>query len=357
VSWSVPYLVLGRILQFLILLARGDRAKEVEILVLRHQVAVLRRRVNRPDLGDGDRVVLAALSRLLPRRSWGIFFVTPATLLRWHRNLVDRKWTYPRKRPGRPSTRKDIRDAVLRLARENPAWGYQRISGELAGTGIHVPPSTVRDILKRAALDPAPRRSGPSWSEFLKAQAEGIIACDLFHVDTAFLKRIYVLFFIEHSTRTIHIMGATTNPTGAWAAQQARNLLMDLGERAEAIKFLIRDRDAKFTSVFDEVFAAVGARVIKTPVRSPRANAIAERWIGSVRRECTDRILIYDQRHLRKVLAQYERHYNSHRPHRARDRRPPQPPPPVMAPTSVDQIRLKRHQVVDGLINEYKNAA
>ena len=207
--------------------------KEVEILVLRHQVAVLCRRVNRPDLGDGDRVVLAALSRLLPRRSWGIFFVTPATLLRWHRNLVDRKWTYPRKRPGRPSTRKDIREAVLRLARENPTWGYQRISGELAGTGIHVPPSTVRDILKRAALDPAPRRSGPSWSEFLKAQAEGIIACDLFHVNTAFLKRIYVLFFIEHSTRTAHIMGATTNPTGAWAAQQARNLLMDLGERAE----------------------------------------------------------------------------------------------------------------------------
>ena len=256
-----------------------------------------------------------------------------------------------------PPTRKDIRDAVLRLARENPTWGYQRISGELAGTGIHVPPSTVRDIPKRAALDPAPRRSGPSWSEFLKAQAEGIIACDLFHVNTAFLKRIYVLFFIEHSTRTIHIIGATTNPTGAWVAQQARNLLMDLGERAEAIKFLIRDRDAKFTSVFDEVFAALGARVIKAPIRSPRANAIAERWIGSVRRECTDRILIYDQRDLRKVLAQYERHYNSHRPYRARDRRPPQPPPPVMAPTSLDQIRLKRHQVVDGLVNEYKNAA
>ena len=215
----------------------------------------------------------------------------------------------------------------------------------------------MRDILKQACLDPAPRRSGPSWSQFLKAQAEGILACDLFHVDTVFLKRIYVLFFIEHASRTIHLMGATTNPTGAWVAQQARNLLMDLGQRAEAIKFLIRDRDAKFTSVFDEVFAAPGARVIKTPVRSPRANAITERWVGSVRRECTDRILIYDQRHLRKVLAQYERHYNSHRPHRARDRRPPQPPPPVMAPTDLDQIRLKRHEVVDGLINGYKNAA
>jgi putative transposase len=157
-------------------------------------------------------VLLAALSRLLPRRSWSIFFVTPATLLRWHRDLVARKWTYPRKRPGRPSTRKDIRDAVLRLARENPTWGYQRISGELAGAGIRVPPSTVRDILKQARLDPAPRRSGPSWSQFLKAQAEGILACDLFHVDTVFLKRIYVPFFIEHASRTIHITGATTNP-------------------------------------------------------------------------------------------------------------------------------------------------
>jgi putative transposase len=177
-----------------------------------------------------------------------------------------------------------------------------------------VPPSTVRDILKRAGLDPAPRRSGPSWSEFLKAQAEGILACDLFHVDTVFLKRIYVLFVIEHATRTIHIMSATASPTGAWVAQQARNLLMDLGQRAEAITFLIRDRDAKFIGVFVEVFAALGAGVIKTPVRWPRANAIAERWVGSVRRECTDRILIYDQRHLRNVLAQYERHYNHHRP-------------------------------------------
>ena len=356
-SWSVPYLFFGRILQFLILLGRGDRAKEVEILVLRHQVAVLRRRVNRPDLGDGAGVLLAALSRLLPRRSWSTSFVTPATLLRWHRDLVGRNWTYPRKPPGRPSTRKDIGDAVLRLARENPAWGYQRISGELAGAGIRVPPSTVRDILSRAGLDPAPRRSGPSWSEFLKAQAEGILACDLFHVDTVFLNRIYVLFVIEHATRTIHIMGATASPTGAWVAQQARNLLMDLGERTEAIKFLIRDRDAKFTSVFDEVFTAAGVRVIKTPVRSPRANAIAERWVGSVRRECTDRILIYDQRHLRKVLAQYERHYNHHRPHRARDRRPPRPHPPVIVPTGLGQVRLKRHEAVDGLINEYKNAA
>jgi putative transposase len=222
VLWSFFYLVLSRVFQFLVLLGRGDRAKEIEILALRHQVAVLRRQVHRPDLNDGDRLLLAVLSRHLPRRSWKVFFVTPATLLRWHRDLVARKWTYPRKRSGRPSTRKDIRDAVLRLARENPGWGYQRISGELAGAGIRVSPSTVRDILKRAGLDPAPRRAGPSWGQFLKAQAEGILVCDLFGVDTVLLKQLYVLFFIEHATRTVHIMGVTTNPTGAWVAQQAR---------------------------------------------------------------------------------------------------------------------------------------
>ena len=212
--WSLLYLVLCRIFQLLVMLGRGDRAKEIEILALRHQVAVLRRQVNRPDLNDRDRVLLAALSRLLPRPSWNVFFVTPATLLRWHRNLIARTWTYPRKRPGRPSTRADIRAAVLRLARENPTWGYQRVSGELAGAGIGVPPGTVRDILKRAGLDPAPRRDGPAWGQFLKAQAAGVWACDLFHVDTVFLKRVYVLFFIEHASRTVHVMGTTTDPTG-----------------------------------------------------------------------------------------------------------------------------------------------
>jgi len=214
VFWSFLYLILGHVLRLLILLVRGDRSKGLEILALRHQVAVLRRQVHRPDLNHGDRVLLAALSRLLPRPSWTVFFVTPVTLLGWHRELIARRWTYKRKRRGRPSTRKDIRDAVLRLARENPAWGYQRISGELAGVGIRVPPSTVRDILKRAGLDPAPRRGEPSWVQFLKAQAEGILACDLFHIDTVFLERIYVLFFIEHATRAVHVMGVTTNPTG-----------------------------------------------------------------------------------------------------------------------------------------------
>jgi hypothetical protein len=170
------------------------------------------------------------------------------------------------------------------------------------------------------------------------------------------LKRIYVLFFIEHANRAVHVMGVTTNPTGTWVAQQARNLIMDLGERAEHVRFLICDRDAKYTSVFDEMFISLGVRVTKTPVRAPRANAIAERWIGTVRRECTDRLLIYSERHLRRVLAEYERHYNHHRPHRARDRRPPQPTPTV-APTDLDKARLRREEVLGGLINEYRRAA
>ncbi|HZE31447.1 MAG TPA: integrase core domain-containing protein [Actinoallomurus sp.] len=251
------YVVVGGLFRFVALLGRGDRCKEAEILVLRHQVAVLRRQVRRPDLRDGDRVLLAALSRLLPRSGWGIFFVTPATLLRWHRDLAARRWTYRRSRPGRPGKGKHVRDAVVRLARENPTWGYQRISGELAGVGIRVPPSTVR---------------------------------------------------------------------------------------------------AKFAGAFDEVFASIGVRVIKTPVRAPQANAIAERWVGTVRRECTDRRLIYDDRHLRKVLAEYERHYNHHRPHRAKDRRPPQPTR-TSPGTDLDTTQPRRDEILDGLMNEYRPAA
>jgi transposase InsO family protein len=353
----VLYLLLCRILQFVVLFGRGDRAKEIEIVVLRHQVAVLRRQVDRPGLKDGDRVLLTALSWLLPRSSWGSFFVTPATLLGWHRRLITRRWTYPCRRPGRPSTRADIREVVLRLARENPTWGYARISGELAGVGVRVPPSTVRDILKRAGLGPAPRRNGPTWAQFLKTQAEGIWACDLFHVDTVLYKRIYVLFFIEHATRVMHIAGATASPTGAWVAKQSRNLVMDLGEQAEQVKFLVRDHDAKFTAVFDEVFTSLGVRVIRTPVRAPRANAIAERWVGTVRRECTDRLLIYNERHLRRVLAAYQHHYNGHRPHRAWDRRAPDPSSAPLVPDGPGHVRLQRRCAVDGLINEYRAAA
>src|SRR5215212_4526768 len=219
-SASLMYLSLRQVLQMLTQLARDDGAKDVELLVLRHQVAVLRRLVTRPKLESADRVILAALSRLLPRSRWPIFFVTPATLLRWHRQLIARHWTYPHATPGRPSIARQIRDLVLRIARENPTWGHRRIHGELVGLGYQVAASTVWKILHQAGVDPAPRRAGPTWTQFLSAQAHGIVACDFFTVDTVFFKRIYVLFFLELATRQVYIAGVTVHPTGAWVVQQ-----------------------------------------------------------------------------------------------------------------------------------------
>jgi putative transposase len=247
-SASLVYLMLRQVLQMLTQLARDDGAKDVELLVLRHQVAVLRRQVHRPDLQPADRVLLAALSRLLPRPRWAAFFVTPATLLRWHRQLIARHWTYPHRRPGRPPVAKQVRELVLRLAAENTSWGHRRIQGELVGLGHRVAASTVWKILRQAGIDPAPRRTGPTWKQFLTAQAHTILACDFFTIDTVFLQRIYVLFFIELATRQVHVVGVTAHPTGAWVAQQARNLLMDLDQRATGLRFLLRDRDAKLTA-------------------------------------------------------------------------------------------------------------
>src|SRR4051794_37521756 len=353
-SASLVYLLLRQLLQMLTQLARDDAAKDVELLVLRHQVAVLCRQVHRPKLEPADRVVLAALSRLLPRSRWPVFFVTPATLLRWHRQLIARHWTYPHARPGRPPVGRQIRDLVMRLARENPTWGHRRIQGELVGLGCQVAASTVWKILHHAGVDPAPRRTGPTWHQFLTAQAQAVVACDFFTVDTVFLKRIYVLFFVEIATRRVHVVGVTAHPTGAWVAQQARNLLMNLDQRVAGLRFLLRDRDTKFTAVFDAVFTAEGIDVIKTPPQAPRANSFAERWVGTVRRECTDRMLIVSERHLATVLTDYTAHYNGHRPHRSLNQRPPNRPVDVMDTTST---RVRRRPVVGGLINEYSQAA
>jgi putative transposase len=351
---SLVYVLLRQILQMLTQLARDDGAKDVELLVLRHEVAVLRRQVHRPKLQPADRVVLAALSRLLPRPRWSVFFVTPATLLRWHRQLVAAHWTYPHARAGRPPVDSAVRALVLRLAHENPTWGHRRVQGELVGLGYQIAASTVWKILHRSGMGPAPRRSGLTWRQFLTAQAHTMLACDFFTVDTVFLKRIYVLFFIELATRRVHIVGVTAHPTGAWVVQQARNLLMDLDDRVDAMRFLLRDRDSKFTAVFDAVFTAFGIEVIRTPVRAPKANAVAERWVGTARRECTDRMLIVGERHLRVVLAEYARHYNDHRPHRALAQRPPNSPPSGMDPSSTG---INRRPILGGLINEYEQAA
>jgi transposase InsO family protein len=345
-----------RIFGWLALLARSDRAKDAEILILRHQVAVLQRQVNTPRPSWADRAVLAALARLLPRSQLCCLrlIVSPRTLLRWHASLVRRRWGYPRRNPGRLRTAPGARTLVREMARDNPGWGYRRIHGELTGLGYTLAPSTVWQILKDAGIDPAPRRSGQTWRAFLDAQAKTILATDFFHVDTVFLRRLYVLFFIEHGTRRVHLAGITAHPTGEWVTQQARNLLMTLDDHAVGLKFLIRDRDTKFTTAFDAVLAAVGMRIIKTPVRAPRANAIAERWIASARRECLDRMLITGERHLRLVLGEYADHYNVHRPHRALQQSPPvgRPHPPAGA-----NVRLLRRDRLGGLIREYSQIA
>jgi transposase InsO family protein len=325
--------------------------------VLRHQIAVLRRQIRRLDLEPRDRAVLAALSRLLPRQHWSTFFVAPATLLRWHRDLLARRWTNPRSRPGRPAVPAEIRKLVLRLAAESPTWGHRRVHGDWAGLGYKVAASTVWAILTKAGVDPAPRRAGPSWTQFLAAQAKGILACDFLHVDTVGLTRIYVLFLMEVATRRVYILGATPRPTGEWVAQQARNVVTDLGDRVGRFRFLIRDRDAKYTTAFDAVFASEGIETLRTPPQAPRANAYAERWVRTARRECLDRMPIYGQRHLLATLANYVAHYNDHRPHHSRNQMPPNAdmlPAPV---ADLAAARIRRTKILDGLINEYSQAA
>ena len=362
VAVSLLYWSLRRSLELLVLRRRSEREKEIEILLLRHQLMVLERQVARPQLTQADRTLLTAFSRVLPRKVWkASLLVTPGTLLRWHRELVARRWAYPHRRAGRPATTGEVRELVVRLARENPAWGYRRIQGELVGLGIKLEASTVWAILKEAGIEPAPKRLEPSWTEFLRQQAASILECDFLTVETLFLKRFYVLFFIELESRRVHLAGITTNPDGRWVSQQSRNLLMQLDHEAVRPRFLIRDRDSKFTREFDEVFRSEGIRVIKAPARAPKARAHAERWIGSVRRECLDRLLIVGRSHLQHVLANYTRHYNEHRPHRAIGQRPPlsQPPPRgehAMADV-IDLDRVRRRDLLGGLIHEYQLAA
>jgi transposase InsO family protein len=349
---SFAYLAVRNLFALIWLLARPRRSKELEILVLRHELAMLRRQTRRPKLTRADRALLAALSGSLPRVAWAGFPVKPETLLRWHRRLVTRRWTYPHRAPGRPPLESSTRALILRLGRENPHWGYRRIVGELKGLGITVSATSVRKVLLEAGRRPAPERSHSSWRAFLRAQAASTLACDFLTVETAFLQRIYVLFFISLATRRIEYVACTSNPDGHWTAQQARNLVMQLGDD-QPFRFLIHDRDTKFSHAFDAVFRTEGIKVIRTPIQAPNANAHAERWVRTLRSECLDRILILGRRHLEHVLRVYRRHYNEHRPHRALDLFPPN----GRDPTPLDVAHHPhRRDLLGGIIHEYEAA-
>jgi putative transposase len=357
--WSLFYLVARTLVRLLVgggQQGQDDGSKDLEILVLRHQLRVLQRTSGPPRLRTIDRVLLAAASRVIPRDRWVAFLVTPATLLRWHRELVRRKWTYRRSgRPGRPPIDPEVRTLILRLFRENPSWGCVRIEGELRKLGIRVGATTIRNLLRTTRLGPAPRRTGPSWTEFLRAQAGGIIACDFFTVETAWLRTLYVLAFIELGSRRIHLSPATAHPDSAWVTQQARNLALDLDARASSVRFFIRDRDTKFSRSFDQVIRSEGARVIVTPVQAPNANAHAERVIETIRAECLDWTLILGRRHLDRTLRTYVEHYNQQRPHRALALASPLAEASITVPVNPRDVR--RRDLLGGLVHEYYGLA
>jgi hypothetical protein len=352
---SVAYTLLCLLLTARLPPAPAARAREVERLVLRHENRGLRRQVKRPRWRPGDRMLLAALSRSLPRAAWHRFPVRPETLRCWPRALVRRTWAAlgRRRGPGRPPLAPAARELVLRLAREHPRWGSQRLRGELLTLGHTVSATAIRTVLRRGHVPPAPRRAGLAWPAFLRAHAAGLVACDVFAVETVRLVVLYVLCFLHVQTRRGFVAGCTARPTAAWVAQQARTITRDVAEAGIRPTILLRDRDAKFPPAFDAAFTTQGARVVQAPFRAPRANAFAERWVGTVRREGLDWLLVLGPRHLAHAVREDVRHSSAARPHRALQRHPPLPrgqPVELGGP-------VLRHDRLGGVLHAYSRRA
>ncbi len=359
----LPYLALTAVFAALRLVPVSDIEKDIEILALRHQLAILQRQNGKPRLTAADRAFLAALLHRLPRPRLAQLrlIVSPDTVLRWHRDLLRRrhaKKSRP-KRPGRPPTVRSIKVLVLRLVRENPSWGYRRVHGELAALGIRVAPSTVWEILKANGVEPVPTRDCLSWAVFWRGQACAILAADFFETRTLTGARLFVFVVIEHGTRRVRVLGATAHPTAAWTAQLARNLVMDLQDAGATMTYLIRGRDSRYTAAFDAVLADEGITITKTGIRIPRMNAIMERWIRSCRAELLDRTLIVNQAHLVHALREYEIFYNQHRPHRALNAAAPLRPlrPPVAETAAIERLEIRRRDRLGGILHEYQHAA
>ncbi|MFJ7949146.1 integrase core domain-containing protein [Streptomyces sp. NPDC096354] len=361
----LAYLTVTNAFAVLRLLPMSDRDKDTEILALRHQITVLERQLGGEKVRffPSDRAFLAALLHRLPsevlRRIRLV--VRPDTVLRWHRDLVARRHA-ARSRPkrlGRPRTVRSIRLLVLRLARENSNWGYRRIHGELLVLGVTVAASTVWEILQEAGIDPAPERATSTWADFLRSQADALLACDFLETMTLSGARLYVFAVIEHASRRIRVLGVTAHPTASWVTQAANNLVMDLEDAGCRARFLIRDRDGKFPALFDTVLNDAGIEVVLSGVRMPRMNSIMERWVQTCRRELLDRTLIWNQRHLLHALREFEDFYNSHRPHQGIvNARPLHPlPMPIIDPEQIAHLDIRRRQRLGGILHEYQHAA
>lgn len=334
-------------------------------MALRHQITILQRQLgsDKARFAPQDRAFLAALLHPLPRETLRrlLLLIRPDTVLRWHRHLMKQRHanTCRPKRPGRPPTVRSIRCLILRLVRENPSWGYRRMHGELATLGIKIAASTVWEILKTEGIDPAPDRASTTWADFLRSQADALLACDFIETMTLTGQRQYILAVIEHASRRVRILGTTAHPTAAWVTQAAKNLAMDLQDAGAKAKYMIRDRDAKFPELFDQILADAGIRVILSGVRMPRMNSITERWVQTLRRELLDRTLIWNERHLRHALHEFEQHHNAHRPHQAMNQAAPlRPvPQPITDSERITSLNIRRHDRLAGIIHEYQHAA